>query len=334
MYRLYQATLDRVPDAAGQAGWTEFLATDARTLAGVAAGFVGSPEFQSVYGALSNTAFVELLYQNVLGRSADAGGLAGWTNALAGGASRAQVVTGFSESAEFRTSINTAATQFTLGRDPANWQDDVFRLYQATLGRDPDIAGFKGWMTNLGNGMPFLTAVAGFVNSAEFQNTYGALDNTGFVTLLYQNVLNRAPDAGGLTGWLNALADGSTRAEVVRGFSQSGEFIAATALELKTWIRAQGPDDVLEGGAGSNDLWGGAMADVFLFRMEDAGTHRVHDFEAWDYLDFRDFGYADADDARSHMTQQGANLVFADQGTTVTLSNTQLANLDNDTFLF
>jgi Ca2+-binding RTX toxin-like protein len=96
VYRLYQATLDRVPDAAGQAGWTELLATDARTLAGVAAGFVGSAEFQSVYGALSNAAFVELLYQNVLGRAADAGGLAGWTNALAGGTSRAQVVTGFS----------------------------------------------------------------------------------------------------------------------------------------------------------------------------------------------------------------------------------------------
>jgi hypothetical protein len=270
----------------------------------------------------------------VLGRAADAGGLAGWTNALAGGTSRAQVVTGFSESAEFRTSTNTAATQFTLERDPATWQDDVFRLYQATFGRDPDIGGFKGWMTNLGNATPFLTAVAGFVNSTEFQNTYGALDNTGFVTLLYQNVLGRAPDAGGLTGWLNALAGGTTRAEVVRGFSQSGEFIAATAPELKTWIRAQGTDDVLEGGAGSNDLWGGAMADVFRFRMEDAGTHRIHDFEAWDYLDFRAFGYLDADAVRAHMTQQGTGVVFADQGTTVTLTNTQLASLDNDTFVF
>jgi serralysin len=189
-------------------------------------------------------------------------------------------------------------------------------------------------MTNLGNGTPFLTAVAGFVNSAEFQNTYGALDNTGFVTLLYQNVLGRAPDAGGLTGWLNALDAGQSRAQVVQGFSQSGEFIAATAPELKTWIRSQGQDDVLDGGTGSNDLWGGAMADVFRFRMEDAGTHRVHDFEAWDYLDFRAFGYTTADDARTHMTQQGANVVFTDQGTTVTLTNTQLASLDNDTFVF
>jgi hypothetical protein len=68
--------------------------------------------------------------------------------------------------------------------------------------------------------------------------------------------------------------------------------------------------------------------------MEDAGTHRVHDFEAWDYLDFRAFGYLDADAVRAHMTQQGTGVVFADQGTTVTLTNSQLASLDNDTFVF
>jgi Ca2+-binding RTX toxin-like protein len=330
VYRLYQATLDRVPDAAGQAGWTELLASDARSLSEVAAGFVDSPEFQRVYGALSNVAFVELLYQNVLGRAADAGGLAGWTGQLAAGISRAQVVIGFSESVEFRTATNTAASQFTLQRDPAGWQDDVFRLYLATLGRDPDIGGFQGWIANLSNGTLFLNAVAGFVNSPEFQNGYGPLDNTAFVTLLYQNVLGRAPDAGGLAGWITALATGQSRAQVVQGFSQSNEFIAATAPALKAWVREQGVDDVLVGGSGDNILWGGMLADEFRFVVSDAGTHRVMDLEPWDYLSFRGFGYGSAADVRANMTQTGADVVFADQGTTVILADTRLDHVTGD----
>ncbi len=334
IYRLYQATLDRAPDAGGQAGWTGQLATGANTLLGVAAGFVGSQELLRAYGGLDNEGFVTLLYQNVLDRAPDAGGLAGWVAALNDGQSRAQVVLGFSQSAEFINATNAAATDFTLARDPAFWQGDVFRLYQATLGREPDIGGFKGWAMNLANGTPFLTAVAGFVNSPEFQNIYGPLDNEAFVTTLYQNVLGRAPDALGLQGWTGLLAGGMSRAEVVRGFSQSGEFISATAPALRDWIRAQGVDDVLDGGAGTNELWGGLMADVFRFQQVDAGTHRVQDLEPWDYLDFRGFGFTAADDARAQMTQRGADVVFEDQGTTVILANTLLAALDPDVFLF
>jgi hypothetical protein len=334
VYRLYQATLDRAPDTAGQAGWTEQLATGANTLAGVAAGFVGSREFQNTYGGLDNAGFVTLLYQNVLGRAPDAGGLAGWVAALEGGQTQAQVVLGFSQSGEFINATNAAAAEFTLARDPASWQDDIYRLYQATLDRAPDLAGFQGWAASLGNGTPFLTAVAGFVGSPEFQNTYGNLSDTQFVTLLYNNVLGRAPDAGGLTGWTDALAGGMTRAEVVRGFAQSGEFVAATAPAVKDWIRAQGQNDVLDGGAGTNDLWGGMMADVFQFHQSGAGTHRVQDFEAWDYLDFRGFGYGSIADATAHMTQTGADVTFADQGTTVVLLNTQLASLQADHFVF
>lgn len=36
----------------------------------------------------------------------------------------------------------------------------------------------------------------------------------------------------------------------------------------------------------------------------------------------------------ANMTQQGADVICADQGTTVILENTLLASIDNDTFLF
>jgi serralysin len=53
-----------------------------------------------------------------------------------------------------------------------------------------------------------LQAVAnGFIGSPEFLTRYGAsTTNTEFVTLLYNNVLNRDPDTGGLQNWLDALA--------------------------------------------------------------------------------------------------------------------------------
>ncbi len=334
VFRLYQATLGREPDAAGQAGWTEGLAMGATTLLGVATGFVSSREFQNTYGALDNVGFVSQLYQNVLGRAPDAGGLAGWVGALEGGQSRAQVVLGLSESQEFINATNRVATEFTLARDPAVWQGDVFRLYQATLGREPDLAGFQGWLTALSEGTPFLTAVNGFVQSREFQNTYGALDDAGFVSLLYQNVLGRDADAAGLAGWVSELASGSSRAEVVRGFAQSAEFIRDTTPALREWIRAQGIDDVLNGGPGMNELWGGPMADVFRFQQADSGMHRVQDLEPWDYLDFRGFGFTTSEDALSRMVQLGNDVVFANQGTTVILANTQLASLDADMFIF
>lgn len=330
VYRLYQATLDRAPDAAGQLGWTMQLADGTASLQQVAAGFVGSPEFLKVYGALANSDFVELLYQNVLGRPADAAGLAGWTSQLQAGVTRGQVVLGFSESREFRISSNAASTEFTLAADPAGWADDVYRLYAATLNREPDLDGFMGWTAFIANGTTFQTTVNGFVSSREFLNTYGTLSDTAFVELLYQNVLGRPADPGGLAGWTAQLADGVSRAEVVRGFSQSGEFVNATAAGLKAWVRAQGVDDRLAGGTGDNALWGGILADEFRFNAHEPGTHRVMDLESWDYLNFQGFGYDDPGAARAHMVQQGTDVVFADQNVTVILANTQLGSIVDD----
>ncbi len=76
-FRLYQATLARATDANGHGYWTQQLA-DAATYFDAVAGFVRSPEFQATYGNLTDEAFVEMLYQNVLNRASDTGGKAVW----------------------------------------------------------------------------------------------------------------------------------------------------------------------------------------------------------------------------------------------------------------
>lgn len=98
--RLYHGILDRLPEAGGMVNWYT-AATQGLTLGEMAEFFVASPEFQLRYGALDDEAFVEQLYQNVLDRSADPTGAAYWADRIQGGASRADVALGFTESTEF-----------------------------------------------------------------------------------------------------------------------------------------------------------------------------------------------------------------------------------------
>ncbi|MCR9124777.1 MAG: DUF4214 domain-containing protein [Rhodobacteraceae bacterium] len=331
--RLYRATLDRGPDAAGHLGWVTDLFEGTRDLVGVSDAFIASPEFQARFGALDAEGFVTLLYQTVLDRAPDADGLAGWLAQLATGASRAEVVLGFSESAEFRAATAAEVQSFTQGQTDSIWSDDVYRLYRTTLDREPDLAGFQGFTTALGSGTPFASAVTGFVASTEFQNTYGTLDNAAFVDLLYNNVFGRQGDAAGVAGWLGVLAAGGPREQVVEGFSQSREFINATTAPLEAWMRARGIDDTLDGGTGSNVMTGGRMSDVFVFDAAQGGTNRVMDLEAWDSVEFRGFGYADDAAARAHLAQAGGAVTFSDQGTQITFEGATLAMFDDDMIL-
>ena len=104
--RLYNAFFRRDPDAAGLAYWAD-QATAGVPLEAIAGAFAQSGEFATTYGPLSDTEFVQLVYRNVLGRDADAGGLTYWTALLAGGTDRGTVMVGFSESAEFIKSTGT-----------------------------------------------------------------------------------------------------------------------------------------------------------------------------------------------------------------------------------
>jgi len=292
VYRLYQATLDRVPDVVGHANWSERIATGERTLLEVADGFTGSPEFQNIYRGADDAQFVTLLYNNVLGQDPDAQGLARWTGDLANGSSRAEVVLGFSESPQFKSETTTAATTFANQSTSSAWSDDVFRLYQATLDRAPDVVGQTNWSGRLATGERTLEEVAeGFVGSPEFQATYAGASDEEFVTLLYRNVLDTTPDAQGLARWTGDLANGASRAEVVLGFSQSPQFTSETADDLLAWMDDLDEHDTIYTGSGTNTVAGGQFADLFIFDADYDGTTTVLDLEAWDYLDFLGFGY-------------------------------------------
>lgn len=138
-------------------------------------------------------------------------------------------------------------TIFVENNDNAN----IARLYSAAFDRAPDLPGLSFWedvysrsissaaksagyyvalaQTNTGSGGSIAT---GFMQSSEFQNKYGALNDSAFVNLLYQNVLGRAPDQAGLDFWVNQLGPAhQTREVVLVGFAESPENVAKTSAD-------------------------------------------------------------------------------------------------------
>lgn len=83
---------------------------------------------------------------------------------------------------------------------------DIYRLYQAAFNRAPDAGGVGFWLGQLDKGISMEAIAAGFMNSTEFHTAYGnAPSNTELVTKIYQNVLHRTPDAGGLDWYVHVL---------------------------------------------------------------------------------------------------------------------------------
>ncbi len=330
--RLYKATLARWPDPSGHLGWTERL-LQGTPLPDIATRFVASVEFQTRYGETSDTEFVTLLYNNVLDRGPDATGLAGWTALLDSGTTREEVVLGFSESVEFKFKSHAGAMGFSRAGFQQDWSDDVFRLYRAALDRAPDVVGLEGWTERLAEGVSFLCVVAGFTGSREFETRYGALDDADFVTLLYNNVLGREPDAIGMATWMDRLASGMSREEVVLGFSQSLEFQKASAAPLKAWMEARAPDDRIDGGSGDDVLFGGLFSDSFRFSRADGGRDVVADLEPWDRIELEGFGFASPDEAAAAFVAAGDDLVLSYDTGQIRLFGVQAGDIGAETFV-
>jgi hypothetical protein len=186
-----------LPGSSGGIGIGDFTAADTSDI--VVAGADGSAT-ALVFPNLpppSNQVFVSQLYQDLLHRQADPGGLSGWINFLNQGVSRMQVTLDIESSAEYRTI-------------------EVEGLYSKVLNRAADSAGLQAWVNFLMQGGTIDQAEAFFIASPEYlsQHSSGPWDNNGFVTAVYQTVLNRNPDPGGLQSWSQTLANGAAHATV------------------------------------------------------------------------------------------------------------------------
>lgn len=229
--RLYDASLKRAADQGGLNFWTDSL-NAGTPLDALSASFLGSAEFIARYGTLDNGGYVDLLYQNVLGRAPDADGRAFWTNTLTNGTPRASVLSSFSESPESKALAAPLLAGGIWDRDET--AATVARLYDTAFSRLPDLAGLSNWKANLDSNVLTLSQVAeAFYNSAEFQTAYGALGTQDFVATLYANALDRPADQTGLDYWSSVVNTGAlSRSATVLTFSESTEHQQLSAANV------------------------------------------------------------------------------------------------------
>jgi hypothetical protein len=153
----------------------------------------------------ANEQFVNALYQGLLGRQADAGGLAYWEGLLNAGVSRFDVAERIQSSPEFL-------------------QDEVAAAYQTILHRQVDPLGLMAWTGFLAAGHSPNELAAQLAGSPEFSQTQGA-SNSAFLSALYQDALGRSVDPLGQAFWGSALASGESREQVAAAVFSSPEFL-------------------------------------------------------------------------------------------------------------
>jgi Ca2+-binding RTX toxin-like protein len=98
---------------------------------------------------------------------------------------------------------------------------------------------------------------------------------------------------------------------------------------LKAYMKTVQPtwNDILNGGAGNDYVSGGHGADNFVFNKAALGADHIFGFEAWDSVQMEGFGYGNTAAAFSHLSVSGANVIFADQGETITFHDATLAEV-------
>ena len=114
----------------------------------------------------------------------------------------------------------------TLVVDTANtYEGMIYRLYRAALGRAPDNGGLKFFANQINNQEGTLGELATLLlQSEEFAQRYGNIDNNSYINNLYQNVLTRDADQAGSEYWEQRLDQSNvTRQDLLMFFSESSE---------------------------------------------------------------------------------------------------------------
>ena len=173
--------------------------------------------------------FIERLYQNILNRTADSGGMSTWLNTIQT-ESAAKVALGFLNSQEF------------INKNLSN-EEFVDILYTTLFDRQADFGGRTNWLNKLNNNISTKNEVMyGFFNAQEFKNladrfgvtqirpedqlNAGTSGVNGYVNRFYSLVLNRNADASGFNDWTTQL-NNQTKAggDIAKGFFNSQEYI-------------------------------------------------------------------------------------------------------------
>jgi hypothetical protein len=260
----YHSAYDRAPDLGGLSYW----ATGGLSLDQVVQGFFDSPEAQASLTHLNNADFVQQLYHNSFGRTADATELAYWQNILDAApgnvATRVQVFEGIALSVEHQGDWQTSAGVALGGSNVAQEQgwiahsgDDsleggsgnnvlvggdgtdtaVYADAAASHGLSLSAAGDVSIMGQAGQSdvvrqMELGSFSDGTVDIAFTQAAPSTLEQVG---MMYHLLLGRSGDLGGFRYWVDSAQTGVSLAD---SFLNSPEFIQRfSGLDNTTFIQ-------------------------------------------------------------------------------------------------
>ncbi|HWB10903.1 MAG TPA: DUF4214 domain-containing protein [Pirellulales bacterium] len=166
---------------------------------------IGAYEPQYAANATPNQVFVENLYEILLNRTEDAGS-AFWVNLLNKGFSAGLIAEAFQNSPEYLT-------------------NQVQMLFQRYLHRGADTGAVQSFDAFLAHGGSYEVLSAAIAGSEEYADLYGG-NSEAFIDSLFEDALNRAPDANGLSNFNQGLANGASNGQVADAVFSSPEYLS------------------------------------------------------------------------------------------------------------
>lgn len=111
----------------------------------------------------------------------------------------------------------------------------IASLYHTAFGRDADVAGLQFWFDLAKAGSSLKDIAVGFTNSAEFK-AVEAQPEDQFVEALYHNTFGRAAEDGAVEFWVDQLAHGATRAQLITTFADIAAQNIAGSIETEAVV--------------------------------------------------------------------------------------------------
>ena len=284
---LYRQVLGREPDPAGLAHNLGLLQSGAISASDLAGAFAGSQEAQSSPSASPSTAppsyssepsysssaptvsdaqakaQVAQLYQNILGRSPDAGAK-GWENLLLAGYDISEVARQIGGSAEAQSKAVSNISPEIRANDPNNFAGFVTQLYASALGRTPDPATLEANVNLLNRDPDAFAWITNSVTSSPEARTYAEKSGVDLQKAYDNNLINYpyfTPTNEKLTGFHGLL-------------QKAGPYFPYAALALMTAGASGGLDALAGAGAGAGAGTGaGAGAGSLESYMAAAGLN-------------------------------------------------------------
>lgn len=172
--------------------------------------------------AETNRSFVTGLYYDLLHRQPQLAEVDGWAQTMGNGMSRGQVLQAFLGSSEYRGGI-------------------IQDYYTKFLGREAEPIGIIGWLAEMHKGKTFKDVSRAIISSDEYLKKSGG-KATDWVTRVYNDVLDRAPDAAGLASWSQKGITPAARDAVTRAILDSQESSARLVQEAYEGVLGRSPD--------------------------------------------------------------------------------------------